>query len=111
MSKESFGWGLILGAAAGAVSAYLFAPKSGEEFQAEIALKADDAKKKAVLALDEAVTEAEIWVDEKLAEKNIENDPVVYERTEETVAAPPAGTVLDDDEPLTDPTDIENPTP
>lgn len=97
MSKGSFGFGLVLGAAAGAVSAYLFAPKSGTEFQAELTDKANETKNKAILALDEAVTEAEIWVDNKLTEKSIENEPVVYERTAETVSTPPTGTSLDDE--------------
>lgn len=97
MSKESFGLGLILGAAAGAASAYLFAPKSGNELQVELKGKADETKNKAILALDEAVTEAEVWVDNKLAEKNIENEPVVYAKSPETVAAPPKGTSLDDE--------------
>lgn len=97
MSKESFGLGLILGAAVGAVSAYLFAPKSGSELQVELKEKAYETKNKAILALDEAVTEAEVWVDNKLTEKNMENDPVVYEKSPETVAAPPVGTSLDNE--------------
>jgi gas vesicle protein len=100
MSKGTFGFGLVLGALAGAASAYLFAPKSGEELQADLASRADEAKKKAILALDEAVTEAEIWVDNKLAEKEFGNEPIVYARTEDTVAATPEGTVLEEKDPV-----------
>lgn len=95
MSKKSFGIGLVLGAGAGIVSAYLFAPQPGEVLQSELADKTDQTKKKAILALDEAVTEAETWIDNKKTKKNIENEPVVYEKTEQTVTTPPKATSIE----------------
>lgn len=103
MSKGSFGFGLVLGALSGAAAAYLFAPQSGKELQTELEEKADNAKKKAVLALDEAVTEAEIWVDQKKIEKDLNNDPAIYEVSPETVTVPPEHTALDEQKDPIDP--------
>lgn len=104
MSKGSFGFGIVLGALTGAAAAYLLAPQSGEELQEEIIKKTDDVKKKAVLALDDAVTEAEVWIDQKKAEKELDNEPFVYERSQETVAPTPENTALDESRDPVDPT-------
>lgn len=89
MSKKTFGMGLTLGALVGTAAAYLFAPKSGEEFQQDLKLKAQDAKNKAVVAMDDALMETEIWLDQKLAENDIRNEPIRYERTPDNVAPAP----------------------
>lgn len=89
MSKKTFGLGLTLGALVGTAAAYLFAPQSGEEFQRDMKLKAQDAKNKAVIAIDDALMETEIWLDQKLTESDIQNEPIRYERTPENVAPAP----------------------
>lgn len=89
MSKKTFGLGLTLGALAGTAAAYLFAPKSGEAFQADMKMKAQDVKNKAILAMDDALMETEIWLDQKLAESDIHNEPIRYERTSDNVASAP----------------------
>lgn len=89
MSKKTFGMGLTLGALVGTAVAYLFAPKSGEEFQQDMKIKAHDAKNKAVVALDDALIETEIWLDKKLTESDIRNEPIRYERTPDNVAPAP----------------------
>ncbi|MER2063894.1 MAG: YtxH domain-containing protein [Alkalibacterium sp.] len=97
MSKKSFGTGAILGALAGAAAAYLFAPKSGQEFQDDMKLKAKEAKEKAIIRMDEAVMETEIWLDQQLSEQDIRNQPVKYERTPKNVAEAPVHAYTDDD--------------
>ncbi|MCC5895816.1 MAG: YtxH domain-containing protein [Alkalibacterium sp.] len=89
MSKQTFGFGMALGALAGAAAAYLLAPQSGEEFQRELKDKAQETKKKAVVKFDEAVLETEMWLDQKMAEDEFRDEPIRYERTPENVAPAP----------------------
>ncbi|PRY83249.1 YtxH domain-containing protein [Alkalibacterium olivapovliticus] len=106
MSKQTFGFGMALGALAGAAAAYLFAPQSGEEFQRDLKDKAQDTKNKAVVKFDEAVLGTEMWLDQKMADNEFNDEPIRYERTPENVAPAPdyteAPDVFVEEESITD---------
>jgi len=69
MSRDTFGMGLVLGAATGAIAAYLFSPKSGKELRETLSTKGKEAKRKTIEATDEAVSSTEKWIDEKINEQ------------------------------------------